>query len=1527
MKKNRNKLKKIAKTIIIALLSILLVVQITFYFFSKQILWKYISKKVEQKTNGNYFVSTHKFRISILTGSVFVTNFSLMPNFGKIQNISKTTNFYKFTCDTLKISLFNYLALIPNNKSIIIEKIFIAKPSFTIYSAEISQQKITFTEKKVNYKELEQNVFDKLLMKFEFILIRKLIVNEGVMSFLANNNQANSFSTEKISIRIDKLLTNRKIFNTEVTKFRFKTIEFTLYNYVLKLNDSIHQLKAQYLKFNTKKNLISIYNFEISPNEALKSNKDTLNFKIMHANLEYDDFNQIVNRNVFHLKKAEFIDIFSKIRTWDKPQKSINIDTLEAKLNFYNLFKNFYDTLLFDTLYLTNAHFVFFSNQAPKANFLINDMHLSAYNFLIDKKSFYDQLRFFYAKNFEAKISEINFQPHNKPIKLVIYNLEAISANKSFNFEKITISSTQNNKITAQIDSITFENFNYIEFFYSNNVILDKIIAKNFNLKVQITQTAQKNKTTSLNNFVNKVYIGKILLKNGKLEISKNDKKKNFVFKSNFKIKTQNIIIDPQAPKLTKKADINQIDIIFTKINFFAQDSIYSIKADTLLYSTNSKDIVLSNFELIPFEKNDYKTLKTKHITSLIYLKIPHLLLIRSNLNKALLLDSLYFSSLMLSNASLQINFYPFAKIENLNQLFSDSIEMLNTIYSTQLYDKYRSFDNVTLQDYLLRKFLIDTITKISVFYAQQLKNKQLNKLIEQVEQKFTEICNTQKSVENYADIINSFVNFAQNLVENSTNKFSINDIFKITSIFFPRIIADSLFASNFEIYIKEKNLDNSKLILNTNADFSFFSFNFDSDSISNTNKILFSKSFSFVFKNTIFSIPQSPLFVECQNIAVNSKNKSIFIGNLSITEPIGNNFHIKTFDIQTIYIKQVDFNKLYFSQNFYADTLKIDNSKISFEINTPNKKSDTTTLKIIKLPTNIEFSEIIVENSNLNININNKISILTKANFYFDKLKFDTLLSSKLPFAAIRTNFADLKVTLPNNSEIKANKIAFNSADTSLIFQNFEASIKDSLQNSILTFFSQSTKILNFEPNKYFAEKKFIFDSLFFDSTIVKIYAQKDTSKRQKKLKDLDLYSLISSNFKNIYGKNIILKNTLLQNSKNDSFKITSLKINNLQIDSSTTIIKPNLFYCQNILFEIPQKKIYLADSTYFLSFDKIKGSTGYKTLEIDGLNYSPTVEFSQFQDKFKKKYPFRASPTSIYCNMILSFDFNYVDFIEHRTIRTQMINIDSVMLISYLDRNYPHNPNQRKTNLAQKMLNAPLDLDIQMVNIRNFNAKYWEVAPVSNKIAFVTVDNSNLKAINLINDTSKITEYNKYFYVENTGKLNQIANFDLQVSYDLKSKGKRSRVIGIFEPFDISTFNTYTVYGANISFDKGFVRKLNFEFDIYDTIAYGQMLMEYSDLRTSLMEIDTTLLKKRKFLSWIINNFVIRTNNPQVGIVPNQGVIAYIHNPSYSEFKLWAKSILSGAQSTIVFKPKDYMKVKKYFKKEIKKQQNITN
>lgn len=1520
-----SRIKRIIKTFVVILFSILLILQVSFYFFSKQILWNFISKKVEQKTSGKYSLSIDKFRISVLTGSVFVTNFSLIPNFENIDDISKITNFYKFSCDTFKISLFNYWALIPNNKSIIIQKILIAKPSFTIYSAEMFNQKVTFTEKKVNYKELEQNVFDKLLMKFEFILIRKLIVNEGFISFLANNNQANSFSTEKISIKIDKLLTNRKIFNNEVTKFRFKSIEFVLYNYVLNLNDSIHQLKAQYLKLNTQQNLISIYNFQISPKENSKKQKNSLDFKIIHANLVYDDFNKIVTSNVFHLKKAEFIDIVSKIRTFKKEKKLVNKDSLEAKLNFHNLFKNFYDSLLVDSLFFVNADFWLFKQQSSIAHLLIKDMNFNAYNFLIDKNSFYDTSRFLYAKNFDAKISEIDFQPQNKQIKLHITNLHAISSNKSFNFQKITFNSYQNNKITAEIDSISFENFNYIDFFYSNNLILDKIIAKKLNVKIQLKETSKKQTSASLNNFINKVYINRILLKNGKLEISKSDKNKNFVFKSNFKIKTQNIIVDPQAPKITKKADINQIDIIFTKIIFFAKDSIYSITADTLWYSTNSKDIVLSNFILKPFENNDDNVLKIKHISSLISLKIPYLRLTRSNLNKAILLDSLNFRSLMLSDASLNFTFYPFAKIENENKYFSDSILSLNTIYTTQLYDKYKYFDYVTLEDFINRKFLIDTITKISIFYAKKIKNKQLNVLTQSVEKIFMDFCNTEKPLQNSEIILTSFNSYADSLFEISLNKFSFNDIFKITSNFFPRIIADSLFARNFKINVLERNLDNSKLILSTNADFSFLNFNFDKDSIANNNKILFSSAFYFAFKNTIFSIPKSSFFVECENIAVNSKNKSIFAGNISVFQRDSTELIFKTFDIQRIYVKQIDFSKLYTNQYFYADTLKIINSDVDLEINSKIKTFDTVKVKKpVKQPENIFFSKIIIENTNINLNINKKITVSTIADFYLDKIKFDTLQEKKIPFDTFKSNFLDVRIKLPNNSEIKATKLVLNSTDSSIKIKNIAIDINDSLQNKIVSLLSNSFQIVNIQLLKYFRQKQIIFDSLLLESSVLKINSKKDTLKTKKEQKDLDLFSKISSIANSLQGNTIQLKSFQFLNSKNDTLKLTSLKLNKLKIDSTTTMFNPNMFYCQNIIFEIPQHTFYIADSSYFVSFQRIKGSTAYQILEIDGLNYAPTVEFNQFQEKFKAKYPFRTSPTSIYCNMILSLDFDYKEFVQNRTIRTRLVNIDSVMLISYMDKNYKHNENQRKTNLAQKMLNVPLNLDIQLINIRNFNAKYSEVAPITNKIAYVTVDNSDLKIVNLINDTNKISEFNKYFYIENTGKVNKIANFNIKVFYDLKSKGTRSRIYGSFDPFDISTFNTYTVYSANISFDKGFVNKLYFDFDVYDTISYGKLLMEYSNLRTSLMEIDTTLLKRRKFLSWIINNFVIRTNNPQMGLVPNQGVIAYIHNPSYSEFKLWGRSILSGVQSTVVFKPKDYRKVKKFFRKEIEKQQD---
>ena len=59
----------------------------------------------------------------------------------------------------------------------------------------------------------------------------------------------------------------------------------------------------------------------------------------------------------------------------------------------------------------------------------------------------------------------------------------------------------------------------------------------------------------------------------------------------------------------------------------------------------------------------------------------------------------------------------------------------------------------------------------------------------------------------------------------------------------------------------------------------------------------------------------------------------------------------------------------------------------------------------------------------------------------------------------------------------------------------------------------------------------------------------------------------------------------------------------------------------------------------------------------------------------------------------------------------------------------------------------------------------------------------------------------------------------------------------------------------------------------------------------------------------------------------MPKVAGIAYIHNRSYGDLKMWVKAILSGVQATVAFKPKDARRINKIRRKNFKLNKYFTD
>ncbi len=1378
--------------------------------------------------------------------------------------------------------------------------------------------------------------------------------------------------SEDMTLIIDqyrlKLNDNIHILSADKVQVSTKKQKIELFGINLDTKDipknKLAKIDSNIFNFNIKKIELNNANFkEIYVNNQISISSALINnFSAIIYNQKNKKKKNSFNKDSL-LNKIDFYPLFKDYL------KFVNIDTLKIdNANFKN-FNNIKSNL--PNTQVANFDVTVFDFLIDSTSILDTSRILYSKNFLINiygiKKHLKDSIHSVTADYLVAT------SKHNA---VMATNIK-ITPNTNLRYWARKRKKSFNN---AKIQRLSISGFNFPKYFNSNQIFIDKISLSGSNISIK-NFTDKKNKknrsknTTPINelflNFADKMLIKKVNISSGYLNYNSFYRDKINSFKGKYKLNIQNLTFDPYNKKITKLTKVSDMKFMLLDFKYTTPDSIYFLLADSLSYSSYNAQLFITNVELLPFEQNITKRLKEKNKSATIGIKIPKIKISNTNLSNAFQVDSLSLKNILLKKPVFDVNIYPAINFKDEKKVFFKNYKkqairnIISFATETKVY-AYDNTDNFDDSNYNLLKTKRSFIDSISKYAIKSILNINLNPktfskddknipVIERLEKtaidsiKFIdkEDINIKKINELFFATKHEFRN-----IVNSYNqpKIDKNDIYKIVGSILPKINSDSLLINNGFINIVQIDENKkSKKIFSSHFNLKLSNFNFDTTLIDSNRNIFFSECFFVNIKNTVFNLPDSIHQLKINNISLKSADSLISIDRISIfsKKQDSSKLQIKA-SLNNIKLKSTDFDELYFNKKLKITDFNINSPKINIYLpDNENKKNEEFNFPLkILLPK--QLNEILIDNINFKngkINLfhkNSKFKINANFNLKISNFFIDSLTDIKknkyfIPVENLILNIENFyfqdkdssKNIYAKNINLNAQKGNFNIKNLQFL-SNYDkkSDLYEICKNkNLFNIKIPTVKFTNIDFEKLRFKKELFFSRLIADSVSFKLTKKKSKKTKKIDITEIDAYKLIKKYIPKIKSKEIEISNiNATINSLSDSTKKTqqinnlSFNLSNILIDSTTKITSPNLFYAENLRFEAKKIKKFIQDSIYIIEIGKIKGSTLTKSLEIFDLYYHPIVPISEVQylDKFNDGY--RVTALSGYSNKLSIRDFNYKKALVKNEIDINLIRGDSVFIDIFNNKTYPHNDFIRKEHLVGYFFKIDIPFDINTVIFSDFNVFYKEINTIDKKVAYVSVNNTNLKIFKITNDSIKIRKKDLYTTIKANGYLNNAAPLNLEIKYELKSKGNFARIKGEIGKCNASIFNTYTINGINLKLEKGTIKKINFDFNTIDTIAIGRMKMQYNNLKAYLISKDTTNPRKLKFISWIGNTLLLRNNNPKYGVYLKVGAIGYIHDPSYSDFKMWVKALLSGIQSTIAFDPKDVRKIKKIRRKNKK-------
>ncbi len=375
------------------------------------------------------------------------------------------------------------------------------------------------------------------------------------------------------------------------------------------------------------------------------------------------------------------------------------------------------------------------------------------------------------------------------------------------------------------------------------------------------------------------------------------------------------------------------------------------------------------------------------------------------------------------------------------------------------------------------------------------------------------------------------------------------------------------------------------------------------------------------------------------------------------------------------------------------------------------------------------------------------------------------------------------------------------------------------------------------------------------------------------------------------------------------------NVSINKIDVKPvSTFVTRPYIF--KELMIDMRNKTVYSNDSLYEIKLKSFDLNLPLHRLRLDTLTVMPLLDDSLFFEKAG----YQTDRIKLFADKTLINNIDLDTLVKTGFLKVENIFASGINLDVMRDKRYPLNPDIKRKMPLQLLNSIPVKYRIDSINTYNALITYSEIAVKSNLPGRVFFTDVNARVKNITNSkdfANDLSTLNMMF----SGKISADAPFNINITVPYKNNiynnfwfSANSGIIH-FKNLNPMTKNLLGIYfksgkgSVSIPFASG-----------NDTVIKGKMIFKYKRLKFGLYNREKAEEYKgiaSPFINFVLNNVMIRSNNPRFFGKTKAGIIYYERNPSKSFVNYVWKGILSGSLSTMGFNTKQQRHEKKEYKK----------
>ncbi|MPR34328.1 hypothetical protein [Salmonirosea aquatica] len=463
------------------------------------------------------------------------------------------------------------------------------------------------------------------------------------------------------------------------------------------------------------------------------------------------------------------------------------------------------------------------------------------------------------------------------------------------------------------------------------------------------------------------------------------------------------------------------------------------------------------------------------------------------------------------------------------------------------------------------------------------------------------------------------------------------------------------------------------------------------------------------------------------------------------------------------------------------------------------------------------------------------------------------------------RITYDDISINLPlGNAEVRGVKLT----PDSTVYQSLLA--RQKAPNNQFALQANRVRLSGVALIKLLLHKSLSINTILIDQPVAYIVHNPQAYNDNKPSKSP--YELISKVLKSVRIDKINLDNVdftyenrqdSTQRPQKSQLKKLYLDVTDFLLDEDSGKDSSRIFFAQNMVLKAEGLELPSGNAQYVFRMQELSLSTRDSTLQVKNVLYEPLLS----KNRFSRVTGYATDRLDLEFKNIKATQVDMKRFLVNRQLFAKKLYINAGLMDIDKDKRYPPDPNKETYYYPhQLLLKSKLKVGFETVYLKSTRVLYGELNPNTGRRGTLFFDGTHGTITNLTNDSAWIKR-NPTCRVQvrtrfmNTGQLNAYFVFNLASRVGDFACG------GTMNGFDMKRVNLISEALARASVTSGRVSKLNFKINASNVRSSIVMHMLYDDLKVAVLKVDddTGKMKRRSFLSQVVNNIVLNENNPR--------------------------------------------------------------